>query len=312
MWKKNIGVVVGAIAMCSIGSICQAEIIPPQGPGQIGYSSIVLCNNLTLHQENNASSAAVKTMNAGDSVMVLEQQDGWAHCALSDDVNGSPEGWLNTDYIVIDPARYRTEDVTTVYAWNDTNAYKVDQLAKDTVLPILKDEGEWVVVGLHGASGWIHKTEADLAATATAPAAPNTQNKPNTQQSNTQQSNSAQAASFTVYAEDGSSVSIHPTEGTMYADANGRTYSNTRGDYYYCIEMDTLYNADPNVWVNGEPTPDDAEDDYTGADYGEGAGLEDNWTGADYGEGAGLENNWDNTTGADYGEGAGLENNWED
>jgi len=320
MLKKGLGLFIGLATALSIGTACQATIIPAAGPGQIGLSAVVLCNNLTLHQEGNATSAAVKTLNGGDRVIVMEQKDGWAQCILSDDVNAAPEGWLNTEYIAIDPAWYQTDDITSVYAWNDTNALKVDQIGKDVVLPILKDDGEWVVVALHGASGWIHKTEADLAAaTPAATAAPGKQVTP-TPTPAAKPTGTTQAAPFTVYAEDGSSVSIHATDGTLFTDDSGRSYSNTRGEYYYCIDTDTLYSADANVWVNGEPTPDDA---LTGADYGEGAGLEDNWsdydngyTGADYGEGAGLEDNWsdyDNGyTGADYGEGAGLEDNWSD
>ena len=269
MLKKGLGLFAGLVTIFSVGSICGATVIPAAGQGQIGLSAVVLCNNLTLHQENNVTSAAVKTLNGGDRVTVINQQNGWAQCVLSDNADAVPEGWLNTEYIAIDPAWYQTDDITTVYAWNDTNALKVDQLSKDVVLPILKDDGEWLVVGLHGASGWIHKTEADLAATA-APAQQTATTQQATPTPTAAPTGAAQATPFTVYAEDGSSVSIHSTEGSMFTDDRGRTYSNTRGEYYYCIETDTLYSADPNVWANGEPTPDDS---YTGADYGEGADL---------------------------------------
>ena len=64
---------------------------------------------------------------------------------------------MKSDYLAIDPAWYRTDKATPVYAWNDTAAPKVGLLDKDTVLPILKDDGGWIVVGLRGASGWIQK-----------------------------------------------------------------------------------------------------------------------------------------------------------
>ena len=66
-------------------------------------------------------------------------------------------GWVNADYIAIDPARYRTEAETPVYAWNDTKAPKIGLLDKDTILPILKEEGDWLIVSLRGAVGWIRK-----------------------------------------------------------------------------------------------------------------------------------------------------------
>jgi hypothetical protein len=40
-------------------------------------------------------------------------------------------------------------------------APKVALLSKGTMLPILKDEGEWLIVSLRGASGWIHKSASD-------------------------------------------------------------------------------------------------------------------------------------------------------
>ena len=56
----------------------------------------------------------------------------------------------------------------------------------------------------------------------------------------------------------------------MYEDSNGRRYSNTRGDLYYCIDTDVTYSADPSIWVYGEPTPDDAYDDDDYDDYDDG------------------------------------------
>ena len=64
---------------------------------------------------------------------------------------------MKADYLAIDPAWFKADSATPVYAWNDTSALKVGLLDKDTVLPILKDDGGWIVVGLRGASGWIQK-----------------------------------------------------------------------------------------------------------------------------------------------------------
>ena len=80
-----------------------------------------------------------------------------ANCFLSDSVDAGPSGWVNSDYIIIDPSWYRTDETTPVYAWNDTAALKVALLDKGTRLPILKEEDAWYVVSLRGAAGWIHK-----------------------------------------------------------------------------------------------------------------------------------------------------------
>lgn len=141
----------------------RAEIIPPYGEGQIGLTAVVLCSNLTVRKDRSASSEAVTTLNAGARFMVQNQVDGWADCFLSDDVDGGCSGWVNADYIVVDPAWYRTSGATVVYAWNDTRAPRVGLLDDGEMLPILKDDGDWLVVGLRGAAGWILKTDADKA-----------------------------------------------------------------------------------------------------------------------------------------------------
>ena len=139
-----------------------AEIIPPSGEGQIGLSAVVLCEELSLRLEPDASSQVVQTLHYRDLIIVTEQKDGWARCVLGDSED-SASGWVIADYLVIDPAWYRTETKTPVYAWNDTAAPKValldeniEFLDPETFLPILKQDGEWLVVSLRGAAGWIH------------------------------------------------------------------------------------------------------------------------------------------------------------
>ena len=143
-----------------IGDAC-AEILPPYGEGQIGFRAEILSAELTLHEMPSASSKAIKTLQYGDFLIVVEQSDGWAYCTLGDSEDALM-GWVEADYLAIDPARYRTEENTPVYAWDDTAAPKIALLEKDTLLPILKTEGNWIAVSLRGAAGWIqdaNKTE---------------------------------------------------------------------------------------------------------------------------------------------------------
>ena len=59
--------------------------------------------------------------------------------------------------IIINPSWYVTEWSKPVYAWNDTDAPKVALLDRGTQFPILRDEGDWYVISLRGAVGWIYK-----------------------------------------------------------------------------------------------------------------------------------------------------------
>ena len=163
--KRLLPFILAILALWNIGFACQADILPPHGEGQMGLQAVVLCDTLTVRQGRSASSSAVKTLQYGDKFIVGEVKDGWANCILSDDVDAGPSGWVNADYIAIDPAWYRTNEATPVYAWNDTSAPKVALLSKDTTLPILKDDGDWLVVSLRGASGWIRKNAEDRRAT---------------------------------------------------------------------------------------------------------------------------------------------------
>ena len=152
------------LTFASVG-IVRAEIIPPCEPGQqIGYPAVVLCESLTLREKPDLSSKAVQTLKHGEQVIVVDadtkqgakKENGFVYCCLNDSED-SPGGWVLADYIVINPAWYVTEKKTTVYAWNDTAALKVALLDKGTKLPILKEEGDWYLVSLRGAAGWIHK-----------------------------------------------------------------------------------------------------------------------------------------------------------
>ena len=162
MMKKSVSMFILILAgLGFFGNICRAEVIPAHGPGQIGYRAEILCDSLTIRKEPDTNSEAVKELHYGDFLLVENNHpDGWVICYLGDDVDGGPEGYINSEFIIIDPSWYRTEDTTAVYAWNDTNAPKVALLDKDTTLPILKEEGEWLIVSLRGATGWIQNNAA--------------------------------------------------------------------------------------------------------------------------------------------------------
>lgn len=153
--KKLAFLTVLVLMIASIAS-AQAEIIPRYGEGQIGLTAVVLCEELTVRKGSTTEAPVVTRVEYGSRIIVDRQADGWAHCFLGDSED-SDSGWVNADYIAIDPDWYRTEGKTPVYAWNDTLAPKVALLDGDTTLPILSDEGTWLIVSLRGAVGWIQK-----------------------------------------------------------------------------------------------------------------------------------------------------------
>ena len=137
------------------GGVVQASIIPARGAGQIGIPAVVLCNKLTLYEEPSASSRAVQTLKYQDQPIVVEQKNGWAYCVLGDSED-SPAGWVDSDFIVVDPSWFQADKNVSVYALNKKGAPKVARVKKDTKLPILRQDGSWILVSLHGGAGWIH------------------------------------------------------------------------------------------------------------------------------------------------------------
>ena len=155
--KKSVSILVLVAMIFALAGMftVQAEVTAPLGQGQIGYQAYVLCESLTLRKEPSSSSKAVKSLPYGTKVIVTRQSGNWAECVLSDDVNASVAGWVNAEYLTINPAMFRADAKTTAYAWNSTSAPKVALLDKNTVLPVLKVEGNWIIVSLRGAVGFI-------------------------------------------------------------------------------------------------------------------------------------------------------------
>ncbi len=161
-WLSILAVLV--LVLGYIGA-AHAEIIPPYDPGQqIGYPAVVLCEKLTLRENPSSSAKGLQTLGYGDRPIVVgadlpagpKEENGFVYCTLGD-AEDAPCGWLNADFLAVNPAWYVTEKETPVYAWNDTAAPKVALLDKDTRLPILKEEDGWYIVSLRGAVGWIGK-----------------------------------------------------------------------------------------------------------------------------------------------------------
>ena len=250
-----------ALTFILSSTACFASIIPPKGPGQIGLSSVILCNSLTVRDSASSSAGAVATVHYGDRIIVMDEKNGWSHITLGDSED-STQGWVNTDYILVDPSYYETDDDTTVYAWNSTSAKKIALLNEGNILPIIKDDGDWILVSIRGASGWINNPNRSRSSSASPVIS---QSSSSSEQKDQSSSDTSGEDWFTVYAKDGATVRIHHVGGAMYEDSRGRTYSKDEAKFY-CITTDITYALDPTVWTGeyyGENEfPDDDYDDY--------------------------------------------------
>ena len=160
--KQLTALLLAAVLLCSCA---MAEVVPPMGIGQIGYEAVVLCQALTVRKDRSTASKAVGTLHWGNVFSTTVTVDGWCDCFLSETEGRT--GWVKAEYVTIDPAWYLTKSATTVFAWNDDSAVHVGLLDPGTRYPILKTEGEWVLIGLRGAAGWIHDAAAAAEAATT-------------------------------------------------------------------------------------------------------------------------------------------------
>ena len=137
--------VILCILLLGTSSAC-ASVLPAEGiqqdffqfTGMQGKRAVVLCESLSVCDQRDGR--AMRKLSYGDTFITTEGWDGWADCHYGD---GSVSGWVRSDYIMVDPAYYVTDESVQVYAYGDTMAPCVALLAKGEKLPILLDSGEW-------------------------------------------------------------------------------------------------------------------------------------------------------------------------
>ena len=90
--------------------------------------------------------------------------NGWCEVFLSETEGVS--GYVLEDYIELDPAYLTTEESTPVYAWKARDAKRVGLLGRGETFPIIRMEGNWMLISLRGAAGWVTRPSGDRTGTA--------------------------------------------------------------------------------------------------------------------------------------------------
>jgi len=152
------------LVLSLIVTVAFGEIIHPIGAGQLGFDAVVISKTVSVRPTQNANAKAVKKLNYGDHLAVMSLGNGWCECYLSETEGLS--GYVLEDYILIDPAYLTTEESTPVYAWQARNAKKVGLLGRGETYPIIRMEGDWLLISLRGAAGWVVRPNGDVTGTA--------------------------------------------------------------------------------------------------------------------------------------------------
>ncbi len=160
------------LALTLLTSSASATILPANGvheafeayTGIACTPAVILCETLSvLDARGDQGGKTVETLRySGETIPVIESWDGYAKIYYAD---GQKTGWVRSDYLLFDPARYLCDSATQVYAYPDFLAPRVALLDAGTMLPILTEydaeTAGWVCVSLRAAAGWIRKTPAD-------------------------------------------------------------------------------------------------------------------------------------------------------
>ena len=152
------------LALVLLSAAALGEITRPIGPGQFGYDAVVISKTVSIRPEQNANAKAVTKLNFGDHVAVMSLGNGWCECFLSE--TDGLTGYALEDYLLLDPAYITTEESTPVYAWQARTAKRVGLLGRGETYPIIRMEGDWLLISLRGAAGWILRPSGDATGTA--------------------------------------------------------------------------------------------------------------------------------------------------
>ncbi|MBR3334993.1 MAG: hypothetical protein IKG23_11955 [Clostridia bacterium] len=162
--RKGFSVICAVVLSLALFASAGAEISHPVGAGQLGYDAVVISKNISIRPTTNANAKAVKRLSYGDHMAVMPVGNGWCEVYLSETEGLS--GYVLEDYILIDPAYITIEESTPVYAWQATNAKRVGLISRGETYPIIRMEGNWLLISLRGAAGWMLRPDSTAGGTA--------------------------------------------------------------------------------------------------------------------------------------------------
>ena len=122
----------------------------------------VKCPLVDLHHAPDISAERVSQALAGETLRVLEEQDGWAHVRLDND---GTLGWLQSATLqpgtveiaascVENPSWLVVAQAASAYAKPSRNSHHMGKLAFGTILPAAACRGRWVALRLPDGVAW--------------------------------------------------------------------------------------------------------------------------------------------------------------
>ena len=126
--------------------------------GIFAYDAYVLCDSLTLRAKPDINSKSLRSLKNGQKLLISMREGEWYHVYVSEHV----EGWVKSEYVLVNPPLYVTEAETPAYAYGSRYAPRVALLSKNETLPIIHTTEDYYIISLRGASAWVEKPEARM------------------------------------------------------------------------------------------------------------------------------------------------------
>ena len=124
-------------------------------------AGIVISQSVTLRQSPSTTAKQLARPTNGAVFDILGTQGDWYHVRYYGSGNDPVEGYVRTYFVVEDPAFVTTTRQTYVYAVPSRQSKMVGELVPGTQLVVIGEYGDFWVVNLRSASGFIHKEEIE-------------------------------------------------------------------------------------------------------------------------------------------------------
>lgn len=127
----------------------------PSNPGNSTSSygtGYVLCESLSVRTQPNSANDAFAQLSYATTFSILAVDGIWYKVNCDGTV-----GWVNGQYVLINPQYYYTQNETAAYAYPNANAQRVGLIDANKQLAIIADIDGYYVVSMRGASAFIKK-----------------------------------------------------------------------------------------------------------------------------------------------------------
>lgn len=161
MYKKRISVLLITVALLRISIVAWATSDPIGKEEYNGYPlydiGFVLCEDLTIRESAYSYAKAIATIGYGEYCDVMHEEGNWCYISYFDIQNTHVEGWVRSEYVLVNPAYFTPVTETPVYAYPSKAAKRVGLIDNELIYPIIEEYGNYYVISLRGASGFVEK-----------------------------------------------------------------------------------------------------------------------------------------------------------